>query len=355
MIWVTWRQFRTQLWAAGGVLLVASVFMLISGNQLHTAYASALATCPNGDCSAVSQLPGEYDLPFYLGTGLVLLAPALIGAFWGAPLIARELEAGTHRLIWNQSITRTRWLVFKLLFVGLAAVATAGLLSLLVSWFAGPIDRINNDRFIPMLFAARGIVPLGYAAFAVALGTCAGLLIRRSVPAMAATLAVFAAVQFLMPMVIRPHLESPVRNDVALTVATLNSASMIGFTGQSANAPFVVALSAPGAWTLSGAEPVKSASGQTFTMADMPCAQATDDASHFDCLAKSDLHVAVAYQPANRYWDFQWYETALFLALTAGLAGFTTWWLRRSSPDPNAKAHTARGGRSQRNWLRPLL
>jgi len=42
-----------------------------------------------------------------------LATPALLGIFWGAPLIARELETGTCRLAWNQSVTRTRWLTVK--------------------------------------------------------------------------------------------------------------------------------------------------------------------------------------------------------------------------------------------------
>src|SRR4029453_7285318 len=74
-------------------------------------------------------------------TAVVLLLPALIGLFWGAPLLARELEAGTHRLVWNQSITRTRWLAVKLAVTGLAAMTAAGLGSLVVSWWANPIEK----------------------------------------------------------------------------------------------------------------------------------------------------------------------------------------------------------------------
>jgi ABC-type transport system involved in multi-copper enzyme maturation permease subunit len=42
-----------------------------------------------------------------LGPGLLPI-PALLGMFWGAPLIARELESGTYRLAWTQSVTRRR-------------------------------------------------------------------------------------------------------------------------------------------------------------------------------------------------------------------------------------------------------
>ena len=58
---------------------------------------------------------------------LMLAVPALLGIFWGAPLVARELETGTYRLAWTQSVTRTRWLAVKVALVGLASVAVAGL------------------------------------------------------------------------------------------------------------------------------------------------------------------------------------------------------------------------------------
>ena len=77
---------------------------------------------------------------------------------------------------------------------------------LLLTWWAGPLDHIAGNRFAALTFATRDIVPLGYAAFAFALGTTAGLLLRRTMPAMAVTLAVFIGMQILMPTLIRPHL-----------------------------------------------------------------------------------------------------------------------------------------------------
>ena len=79
----------------------------------------------------------------------MLVLPALIGLFWGAPLIARELEAGTHRLVWNQSVTRTRWLAVKLGLLGLAAIAAAGLGSLAVDWWSDPLDKAAAGDDVP--------------------------------------------------------------------------------------------------------------------------------------------------------------------------------------------------------------
>lgn len=228
MLWLTWRQFRTQALVAAAALAAFAITLVITGIGVRDRFSAAgLPGChAHHNCEQlvtnfISQLRSgrPYDLLFNLGAVVVYVVPALIGLFWGAPLIARELETGTFRVAWNQSVSRNRWLAVKLGFVGLAAVATAGLLSLLITWWASPVDHavslagpnagIGMDRLAPTLFGARGIAPVGYAAFALALGVTLGVLIRRTLPAMAATLAVFAGVQIVWPIWIRPHLISP--------------------------------------------------------------------------------------------------------------------------------------------------
>lgn len=104
--------------------------------------------------------------------------PGILGIFWGAPLLAREVETGTFRLAWTQSVTRTRWLAIKLAVIALTSMALAGLLALMLTWWASPIDTVNMNRFAPGVFDQRGIVAIGYAAFAFALGVTAGVLIE---------------------------------------------------------------------------------------------------------------------------------------------------------------------------------
>jgi hypothetical protein len=77
-----------------------------------------------------------------------------------------------------------------------------------------------------VLFPTRGITPLGYAAFAFALGVTAGMLIRRTVPAMAATLATFLFIQIAWPIWVRPHLIPPAHKLVALTAANIPDAEL---------------------------------------------------------------------------------------------------------------------------------
>ena len=111
------------------LLAAAAIYFLITGLRMHHTYAADLRLparrrTPATTCSARSSratTPSSTSLEL-----LVLAAPALIGIFWGAPLIGRELETGTHQFAWNQTVTRTRWLAVKLAVVGLAAIATAG-------------------------------------------------------------------------------------------------------------------------------------------------------------------------------------------------------------------------------------
>jgi hypothetical protein len=342
MIWLTWRQFRPQAVVAAAALTVCAVVLLATGLHLAGLYRDSgiLACQPGQSCRTVAshflgQLSGGvYRFLYLLGAGLLLVAPAIIGIFWGAPLIARELESGTFRLAWNQSVTRTRWLAVKLGAIGLASMAAAGLLSLMLSWWAGPIDRaailvggqgsFAFSRFNPAFFDTRGIVPVGYAALAFVLGVTAGVLIRRTLPAMAITLAVFAAVQVVVPVWVRPHLLTPVRATTALSIGSID---MIGTTKDGTSLLVgAAAPSIPGAWIYSS--PVVNAAGGP-SLGPPVCRSRGSQQACIDAVARLHLRQLVVYQPGSRYWAFQWYETAIFAALALLLAGLCVWLVRR--------------------------
>lgn len=333
MIWLTWRQFRAQGITVVAVLAAATIGLLISGLTMHHNYAADLAACtPQDNCdNTLRDFMDNYSTVFNLIEFLVILAPALIGIFWGAPLIGRELETGTHQLAWNQSVTRTRWLAVKLCGVGIASVAAAGILSWLVTWWAKPLDHINDDRFGAFTFATRNIVPLGYAAFAFALGTALGLLVRRTIPAMALTLAVFIAVQILIPNLVRPHLLPTTTTTFAINQSTTGNSH--GIHGN--NTGFHFDLPIPqNAW-LTSDQPVETSAGQPATFNDYadcfpgPGAGKGSFENIGTCLAKYNLHETVSYQPASHYWPLQWIETGMFLVLGGVLAGTCFWWIRR--------------------------
>jgi ABC-type transport system involved in multi-copper enzyme maturation permease subunit len=334
MIWLTWRQFRAQAIAGLAVLVAAAVYFVVSGLLMHHTYTDDLASCGAlNDCdSTLANFQQTYDAMFALAQLLVLVAPALIGIFWGAPLLGRELETGTHQVVWNQSVTRTRWLAVKLVGVGIASVAVAGVLSYLLTWWAGPLDQLTGSRFAAATFATRDIVPLGYAAFAFALGTTAGLLLRRTIPAMALTLAVFIGVQILMPTLVRPHLMPSTTASFPINQTTTSQSH--GLYGSRGNFHFDLPIP-QGAWVISDL-PVENAAGQVATFSDysqcFPGPRAGGKPG-FDqigaCLAQYDLHESVTYQPASHYWPLQWIETGIFFVLAGALVGTCFWWIRR--------------------------
>jgi hypothetical protein len=347
MTWLTWRQFRAQ--AAAAVAALAALAILLTATRPHLAslYASSGITgCQGGGCAQPASnfltlaSAGLYPVVFILGLAAVILAPALIGIFWGAPLIGRELETGTFRLAWTQTITRTRWLASKLAVPGLAAVAAAEGLSLMYGWWAAPISQAarltgNSDfplgmgPFSLLAFDAHGVAPLGYAAFAFALGVTAGMVFRRALPAMAVTLAVFAAVQVAVPLAIRPYLFPTDHATIALGG---------GYSGQMGvgQGDFTLSLdylpSEPGAWIItSGAV---DAAGQPVTAIPAAClrphsASRLNPSDPVPCMTSHGVRMAVTYQPASRYWALQWTETAIYLALAFGLAGLCFWRLTR--------------------------
>jgi hypothetical protein len=337
MTWLTWRQFRAPAAMMVAALAALAAVLALTGPDLAHDYATGITACttPGGCSDFVERFFRDHQNAFLAVTAVALLLPALIGLFWGAPLLTRELEAGTHRLVWNQSVTRTRWLAVKLALTGLAAVTAAGLGSLAVTWWASPIDKtahtINLGKMAPLLFDARGIVPIAYAAFAFALGVTVGLLVRRTLAAMAITLAIFVAVQVAMPLLVRPHLLAPTRSTVEIA----------GLARQGDNSPYQAGgfeLPDPGAWMLSSHS--VDASGHAVDTIPVstsvgPCASyGPPEQTLAACLAevkRLGYRQQLTYQPSSRFWAFQWYETGIYTALALGLAGFCFWRIRRLS------------------------
>ena len=155
MIWLSWRQLRASAAVTYGALAVVAGVVVVTGLQLHHAYAvSGIAGCRGNTCDSVIQAFVARDpfLQTLLDKILLLLLPALIGVFWAAPLVARELETGTFRLAWTQSVTRTPWLTAKVVVVGLAGLVATAVLTWLVTWWYAPIDLVNSNGFSPAVF-----------------------------------------------------------------------------------------------------------------------------------------------------------------------------------------------------------
>jgi hypothetical protein len=303
MIWLAWRQLRLGAVFAGA-LTIAIVVVLA-------------ATRPEAVQAAGSAITSDLRSLRLLGSVLVGV-PAFIGAFWGAPLLAREFEAGTHQLIWTQSITRTRWLATKLAVTGSVAIVVTGLYSFAFTWWSQPLDRFDN-RIAPATFAQRGIAPVAYTVFALALGVLAGTVLRRTLPAMAVTILGFGVVRFAFQEFVRTHLLPTSTAAVPTDYFSRRSPSAVGARD----------------WILSS-HPVNR---NGHALADTRIEQIVRESCHIArsttpndltrCVDGLGIHDLVSMHPASQFWALQAVEAACFVTLAALLAALCFVRLRR--------------------------
>jgi ABC-2 family transporter protein len=215
LAWVTWRQHRLAL---AGVLVVLGglgLFMLLDGLAMHHAYTRlGLDTCGNlsgSSCqSRLTAFHQDYSRWADHLPQLVMLLPGLIGVFVGAPLVARELESGTFRFAWTLARSRVQWIVTKLVLLAVVLTAFALAFSALFTWWYGPFDAITGRMAPYGAYEISGLVFAARTLFGFTLGALVGLLTRRTVPAMAATAAIWVAVAVPSMLWLRPLIQKPV-------------------------------------------------------------------------------------------------------------------------------------------------
>jgi hypothetical protein len=323
MTWVVWRQYRYQGALAAALMAALAVLLLITGLHAAHVWHSALAQCSKaGSCGGLADSNLSLGSPF-VGTLVVATSavPLLPGLFWGAPLVAQEMESGTHQFAWTQSITRRHWLAAKAGWLLLAAAVIAGAVSALVTWWSGPYNALQADAFEANRFDVTDIVPVGYAIFAMALGICAGILLRRTIAALAVTLAGFAALRLLTSQWLRLHYMTPVTVYYKLTVPFTPNGSFLaisqGIIGPNGEPP---------------APPGSTGYGYNGIAIPATCQQSM--ANHnppavVPCLVAHGYQGYLTYQPASRFWAFQGIETGIFVVLAAILLAVTFWVLKR--------------------------
>jgi hypothetical protein len=340
MAWITWRQHRAALAGVAILLGGCAVALGITGLRMQHAYASLVRSrCPLTGALATSRcgrLQAAYYHAGYPLTGNVLLPtvalsaiPVLIGMFVAAPLLAREYEAGTFRFAWTQAAGRIRWVVAKLALLGAALTAASSAFGALVSWWLAQADPLAGaSRWQPAQFGLTAITFAAWTVAAFAAGTFAGALIRRTVPAMAATGAFVTALTAITYKKLDTLLVSAgpvIRRATLLNLPVYRPGSppVTFLLGQA------VTVSAPaGSWPLrtwiAGPRGQITGSLPTRVLALNAPAQ-----NHW--LASNHLGLWTAYQPPGRFWLFQSIEgaTGLLLAVTLGAA--TVWLVRRRS------------------------
>ena len=335
MTFLVWRQYRLQ-WAIALALLAAfAAVELVNGSQMAGAWHSVLRACAGTASSPPG--PGECLNRNIVGMAgndlrvLSVMVPAVLGMLWGAPLIAHEMEAGTTTFGWTQGITRSRWVAAKVGLLLLTAAVWAGAVSALVTWWSGPENAQKADAFQPNYFDTQGIVPIGYAVFAMALGITAGVLFRRTLPAIAVTLGGFIGLRVWFDDSIRPHLMTPVTTVTSLTSTWAPSGAFWGLGTATFNAA---------GQNVSGGGSSTVFSDGSFSTTSVPAAcqkvvnsPAVGGPPNSDpllsCLSKLGYHSSVTYQPASRYWAFQGIETGIYVAIAAALLAVACYVIRR--------------------------
>jgi hypothetical protein len=340
MTWLVWRQHRKQLLFALAALVVLGAFFIGTGRPIHDRFERAgLPGClPEAmeapvvvDLAAAPGVPGgvddapaqdtpelddaalanarcvqdaraffdDYQNVIFVGL-LLLILPMLVGMFWGAPLIAREVEHGTHRLVWTQGISRLRWATTKIGLVSTGVLVITAIYAGMLTWWITPVIQTSGQRFNYIFFDIHGIVVFGYVVFALALGVFAGAVTGRLLPAMATTVVGFIGVRLLVMLAARDHF-LPTETRRLPELETTYSQMRNDLNGD---------------WIV--------ASRSAVDRAECPVGGS-------DCVRTGleRAYEVLTIHPARHFWVFQAIETTIFVVLAVGLLIGTIYWTRR--------------------------
>jgi hypothetical protein len=323
MAWVIWRQHRIAVAGLAAFLGGLALYVWMVGNQLHHAYLAATTCNPNSPTCADLITRFNFINHALQGGYLLQPVPALIGAFLGAPLLARELETGTFRYAWTQGFQRWRWALAKLVWLAIAVTAAAAAVSVLLSWYYRPYlatrnGALNLDELSPFgggVFDLRGISFAAWTLAAFAIGVLAGMLIWRVVPAIVATLVAYVGLALVAANLLRRHYLAP------LHTTSLNVTSADWIQSQW--------------WTRSGTFAFHTWRDAPHTLVQSCAATAQgpfgkgSPATLAQCFAQHGYTQLTSYQPASRFWAFQGIEAGWLLALSLLLMALTVWLVHR--------------------------
>ena len=291
MIWVTWRQHRTQAFVCLALFCVVAIAAVALGAWMRSTFSTdglgaCLARSGGAGCtSVIDAFTQKFSGPM-IPLGIVLVAlPGFLGAAVGAPLLGTELERGTWQLAWSQTVPRTRWLVTQLALVIGGLVVFGAAVTALVTWARGPLDEVGMRAQGPLNFEGLYLTCSLLCAFA--LGVLAGLLLRNTIGGM-----VVAYIAWEAPSLVATLLSGPLH----ILAVTKTIACTTGCARASTN-------SIP---------PV------TGNLGDQVLS-----------LTRTGNHLIVTYQPASRFWTLQLIDAGLFLAVAAAALGTAIWLLHR--------------------------
>lgn len=293
------RLHRRSLWSAGAFLTAAAAALVtaaLRADYLVADFANSGCTQDGSDRACFQPARNYADsmlelsrIPDYASLVLIVL-PAVVGAFVAGPLIAREWENGAFRLSWTQSVPPVQWLTARL--AAPAALIVSGTLALtaVLAWArprAGAEYPAAWHEWFS--FMASGTVPVANALLALALGTLIGLLLRRTVPAMALTVLAYGAV----------------------TAALYNTRDNLWPRRTDVYAVFRSRGHPADAWTV-------DLGYLTDAGERLPAETCLSSAGTRECLTELGANRQFThYHPASHYWPLQLVETGILLALAA--------------------------------------
>jgi hypothetical protein len=331
MAGVTWRQHRLTLAGVAVLLGGLAAWLWTAGLPLHHAWAAAAACHPASSpaCQNLAEAFNGSATDKFMGSkgagGVLLqLVPALIGAFAGAPVLARELETGTFRYAWTQGFGRWRWALAKLVALAVVLAAATAACGVLVSWYYQPyLDSSNQALYLYQnspfgdVFSLREITFPAWTLAAFTIGALAGMLIRRVVPAIVATLAVYAGLAFATAGLLREHYLTP------LVTSSVNPPGTAWIISQWSTKD--------GRFAFAGDPPARlfNQLGSCISAGNSKPAAGGFPQQLAQCLAQHGYTQWTSYQPASRLWPFQWIEGGWLLALSALLIAAIIWLVRR--------------------------
>lgn len=328
MIWLVWRQHRIQVLVAGIAFSLLTIGLIVLGVTARTrAQRLGLPEClkANLDCTkSLTVLSGQFhSIPPF--TGLLLILPVLAGMFIGAPLLSREYEEGTHRFVWTQSISPLRWLSSKIILIfGALALASAALGGM-TNWALSPLMSGFGGRFNSTWYDIQGIVPIACMLFALSLGVASGALIRRSIPAMATTLTLYAIARIPVHL-IRGHFA---KSSLETFNVPLTSLLKDPYRGLAENTKSHVNQND---WIINSAVTGPTGSPLSNGQANLDILQrycpqlmqagkingkVLNSSSCRSSLDGLNLHFQIKLQPVSHFWLIQGVESLLFLSTSA--------------------------------------
>jgi len=238
MTWVAWRLQRTETLIALALLVLIGAVLLPTGIEMSHAFdRDHLSLClghrPSGACNnAIEGFLSRFNSLGDLLAWFTLL-PGLLGVILAAPFLL-ELEQGTYRLAWTQSITRGRWIAAKLGLPLAVALLVAGAYILVGTWWREPFVRMNG-RMDTATYDSEGIVALGYTLFAFGLALVVGVLWRKAVAAVTVAFVGYVVARVFVDTWLRDRLVTPLKlswNPAAGQPAALDHARILSEGGK---------------------------------------------------------------------------------------------------------------------------